>query len=49
MEILASGVRSRPTAVSHLEAENANGDVLLIVDADMELHHEGLNQIPNEF
>jgi hypothetical protein len=49
IQILATGVRSGPAVARNLAAQNASGDILLFVDADVELHPESLNQIRQAF
>jgi len=48
-QLLATGHRSGPAAARNLAAENATGDILVFVDADVELHPDTLERIRRHF
>jgi GT2 family glycosyltransferase len=47
--LLATGRRSGPAVARNLAAANAVGDILLFVDADVELHRDAIERIRRHF
>jgi hypothetical protein len=49
VRLLATGTRSGPAAARNLAAHHARGDILLFVDADVELHADAVERIRVRF
>lgn len=49
VKVCATGQRSGPATARNLAAQHAKGDVLVFVDADVELHPESLDQFRRVF